>query len=140
MRIVIAVDGSPQSAAAVRHAVKLAGALREPPDLLLLTVDPPMMPGVERRIGAEAVRHYHAENAEYGLRQARGILRRAGVAFEERMIVGDPAPEIVRACTRPRSDLLVMGSRGRGAVESAFLGSVAIKVLAGSKVPVTIVR
>lgn len=140
MRIAIAVDGSPESTRAVRHAVKLAGQMKKPPRLLLLTVDPGMMPGVERRVGAELVRRYHEENAEYALRQGRSVLRRAKLAFEERAIIGDPAPEIVKATIKPRCDLLVMGSRGRGAVGSAFLGSIAIKVLSTSTVPVTIVR
>lgn len=98
------------------------------------------MPGVERRVGADVVRRIHAENAEHALKLSRGTLRRAGLAFEERTVIGDPAMEIIQACARPRTDLLVMGSRGRGAVQSAFLGSVAMKVLSGSKVPVTIVR
>lgn len=140
MRIVLAVDGSPVSTRAARHVVKLAGELRDPPRIVLVTVDPPMMPGVERKLGAAAVRRYHDENITYALRLARGVLRRAGLAFDEHTVIGTVAEEIVRHATRTRSHLVVMGSRGRGAVQSAFLGSVAMKVLAGSKVPVTIVR
>ena len=114
--------------------------MSQPPKLVLLHVDPTLMPGVERRVGAEFVRRIHAENAEHALRASRSVLRRANLDFEERTVIGDPAVEIIQACARPRTDLLVMGSRGRGAVQSAFLGSVAMKVLSGSKVPVTIVR
>lgn len=140
MHIAITVDGSPASARAVRHAAKLARAMAKPPRLTLLHVDPTLMPGVERRVGADVVKRLHAENAEYAMRNGRAILRRARLDFKERTIIGDPATEIIKVCAEPRLDLLVMGSRGRGAVQSAFLGSVAMKVLSGSKVPVTIVR
>lgn len=140
MRIVVAVDGSPASARAVAHAAELAASFSQPPKLVLLAVDPTLMPGIERRIGADAVSRIHAENTEHAFGLGREILGKANLAFEERSIIGDPASEIVRACAEPDYDLLVMGSRGRGAVQSAFLGSVALKVLSGSTVPVTIVR
>ncbi len=140
MKLVLAVDGSSVSARCARHVAKLAKQLSVPPKILLLTADPSMMPGVERKLGAAALRRYHQENAEYAFREARAILQRAGLEFEESLVVGDPHVEIVRACGPRRCDLLVMGSRGRGAVASALLGSVALKVLATSKVPVTLVR
>jgi nucleotide-binding universal stress UspA family protein len=140
MQLILAVDGSTVSARAARHVAKLAFGLRELPRLVLLTVDPPMMPGVERKLGKAAIQRYHDENADYALRDARAILRKAGVVFEERIIIGEVAPSIIKACTPQRCDLLVMGSRGRGAMTSAVLGSVALKILAGSKVPVTLVR
>ena len=59
MRIVVAVDGSPVSARVARHVVALAKAMRKPPAILLMVVDIPMMPGVERKIGAAAVRRFH---------------------------------------------------------------------------------
>jgi hypothetical protein len=42
MRILLAVDGSPVSARAARHVVKLAAGLAEPPRVTLLTVEVPM--------------------------------------------------------------------------------------------------
>ena len=48
MRIVVAVDGSPVSARVARHVVALAKSMRKAPAIVLLVVDLPMMPGVER--------------------------------------------------------------------------------------------
>jgi nucleotide-binding universal stress UspA family protein len=140
MRIVLAVDGSPMAARAARHVAKLAARFKAPPKIVLLTVDPPMMPGVERKIGKATVQKIHEANTDEALRDARAILDKAGVAYEERRIVGEVAPSIIEACGKAPCDLLVMGSRGRGALKSAVLGSVALKILAGSKVPVTLVR
>lgn len=140
MRIVLAVDGSPVSARAARHVVKLAAGMAEPPKLTVVTVDAPMMPGVERKLGKAAVQRYHDENAEYAFREACEILDKAGIAYDARAVIGDVGPSLIKAASPGRCDLLVMGSRGRGAMKSAVLGSVALKVLTGSKVPVTLVR
>jgi nucleotide-binding universal stress UspA family protein len=105
-----------------------------------VTVDAPMMPGVERKLGKAAVQRYHDENFEYALGAARDILDKAGVAHEARPMIGEVGPSLIKAASPSRCDLLVMGSRGRGAMTSAVLGSVALKILAGSKVPVTLVR
>lgn len=140
LKIVLAVDGSPVSARCARFVTKLAAGLQVPPSITLLTADPSMMPGVERRLGAQAMQKIHDENARYAFREARPILQRAKLEYEESCVIGEPHVEIVRACSPRKCDLLVMGSRGRGAVASALLGSVAMKVLATSKVPVTLVR
>lgn len=140
MRIILAVDGSPVSARAARHVVKLAASMAEPPKLTVVTVDAPMMPGVERKLGKAAVQRYHDENAEYAFHEACEILDKAGIAYEARPVIGEVGPSLIKAASPGRCDLLVMGSRGRGAMKSAVLGSVALKVLTGSKVPVTLVR
>lgn len=140
MRIVVAVDGSPVSARVARHVAALAKAMRKPPSVTLLVVDIPMMPGVERKIGAAAVRRFHEETFAAALQQAREVFARAGVPWQEETVVGTPAEEIMKACTRHDADLLVMGSRGQGAVKSALVGSVAMKVVAAGKTPITLVR
>src|SRR5690606_36805458 len=128
MRIVIAVDGSPASVHAARCAGRLASRMARPPRITLLTMDPPLMPGVETRLGKEAVRKYHHDNAEYSLRCPRAALRRTGSAFKDQQVIGLSAEEIIKACNMPTADLLLMGSNGRGAAASVFLGSVAMKI------------
>jgi len=68
------------------------------------------------------------------------VLSRAGVAFIEKVLVGDPAPTILKFIKSSKCDLLVMGSHGRGAFKNLVLGSVATKILSMCEVPVTIVR
>jgi nucleotide-binding universal stress UspA family protein len=140
MRIVVAVDGSPVSARVARHVVALAKAMRKPPAILLLVVDIPMMPGVERKIGAAAVRRFHEQTFTECLHHAREAFARAGLPWQEAAVVGTPAVEILKACSKHDADLLVMGSRGQGAMKSALVGSVAMKVVAAGKTPVTLVR
>lgn len=140
MRIVVAVDGSPVATRAGRHVAHLAAGLKEAPDVVLLHVDEPLLKAVVAELGPQRTAEYHAENARHATRTARAALHRAGIVFEERFVVGEPAATIANTCRKGKCDLLVMGSHGRGAVKSLFLGSVAIKVLSLCQVPVTIVR
>jgi Universal stress protein family len=55
-------------------------------------------------------------------------------------VAGIPADEIVAYADNHDVDLTVVGSRGRGAVASALLGSVSQAVLHESRRPVLVVR
>ena len=46
-----------------------------------------------------------------------------------RLLDGDPAREILRAAREGEHDVIVMGSRGRGRVTAALLGSVSNHVM-----------
>ena len=140
MKILIAVDGSPVSKRAIQHAVRLARALADPPELVLFHADAPLMKAVAIEIGAEQVRRMHEENGRAATRDGRAALKRAHLPFAELLVVGEPAEAIAREARRGRYDLIVMGTHGRGALEGLLLGSVARKVLAQSTVPVTVVR
>lgn len=140
MRIALAVDGSRMSSVAARHVVALQRALAAREPVVVIYVDEPLMQAVALKLGAAGSQRYHEENAAHALRGARAALKRAGIEYRERLLIGDPASRIVEATGKERCDLLVMGSHGRGAMKSLFLGSVTMKVIAQSKVPVTVVR
>ena len=56
-------------------------------------------------------------------------------------VLEEPAADaILRVAEVRQPDLIVMGSRGHGAVASLLLGSVSHRVLAHAYVPVTVVR
>src|SRR4051812_50028176 len=57
-----------------------------------------------------------------------------------RLLDGDPPRELLRAAREGEHDLIVMGSRGRGRMTSALLGSVSNRVMHDSPVPVMIVH
>ena len=140
MRIVLAVDGSPVAARAARFVTRLASQLKEKPQVILLNADEPLLNRVAVELGVHGVAKYHADNGKFALKTAKAVLRRAGLAHEEQLLVGNPAETIVKFAKSAKCDLVVMGSHGRSAFNSLFLGSVAIKVLTHCQVPVTIVR
>ena len=140
MKILLAVDGSPMSTRAAKHAARVAAQLATPAQLVLFNADPPMMQAVAVKIGLEATRRIHAENGQHAIRAARTALKRAHVQFSERLAVGDPAGAIIKAAKAERCDLIVMGTHGQGALQRLLLGSVASKVIAQTDIPVTVVR
>ena len=139
MKIVLAVDGSAPSERAVRHVTKLAKQLAKPPTVLLIHVDPPLLRAAARKLGAAAVAEYHASNSEYALSSARQLLTKGQVEFDALATTGDAAEEIAKAATKLKADMIVMGSRGLTGLKSLMLGSVAMRVLARSSLPTTLV-
>lgn len=140
MRILLAVDGSPVAARAARFVARLAPKLKEKPHVILLNADEPLLSRVAVELGVHGVAKYHADSGKFALKTAKTVLHRAGVAYDERLLVGNPAETIVKVAKSAKCDLVVMGSHGRSTFKSLFLGSVTIKVLAQCQVPVTIVR
>lgn len=140
MKILLAVDGSPISTRAVKHAIALVRAMATPPELVLFNADVPLLQAAATKIGAEAVKRYHLENGQYATRTARASLNRAKVDYAEKLVVADPAEAIIAEARKGRHDLIVMGSHGRGALKGLLLGSVAAKVIANCDTPVTVVR
>ena len=140
MKILIPVDGSAQSNCAARFVIRQWLQRGDVQDITLLHVDLPLSAHIGGYLGAESVAEFHRRNCELALRPARRLLTKAGHLHEEVTCVGEPGEEIVRVASKGRHDLIAMGSHGRGAMGSIFLGSVVLKVLSHSKVPVVVVR
>lgn len=140
MKILVPVDGSETSTRALKHALTLAKASAKPGKVVVVAVDDALFPGVERKIGAEAVRNHHAENFARMFGPARKALARSKVQVSFVETVGAVADGILQTAAKQKVDMIVMGSRGAGAIKGTLLGSVSMKVLAGAEVPVTIVH
>jgi nucleotide-binding universal stress UspA family protein len=63
-----------------------------------------------------------------------------GTSVERMVLQGEPVDAIVGAATEHGAGMIVIGSRGRGALASAALGSVSSEVATRAPCPVTIVR
>jgi nucleotide-binding universal stress UspA family protein len=63
-----------------------------------------------------------------------------GVPAIPKLLRGDPVDEIVRYAELAGVDLVVVGSRGHGALASALLGSVSRGILSRARRPVLVVR
>lgn len=140
MKILLAVDGSPISLRATKFVAKLAKEMAEPPDVILFNADPPLMQAVAIKLGQQGAATYHAENGAYAIKAARTALKRAHVAFTEKLVVSEPAASIVKTSKSERCDLIVMGSHGHTVLQTLFVGSVTAKVIAQGDVPVVVAR
>ena len=67
-----------------------------------------------------------------------GICEQAGVPATTRVVFQSPVEAIVEAAKD--ADLVVMGSRGRGALSGLVLGSLSHRVLGGTRTPVLVVH
>jgi nucleotide-binding universal stress UspA family protein len=75
-----------------------------------------------------------ADDAAYEIVEERGIEART------KLVAGDAARQLVAYADEIDADLIVVGSRGRGAIGGALLGSVSRNVLHEAKRPVLLVR
>ncbi|MBA3470865.1 MAG: universal stress protein [Herpetosiphonaceae bacterium] len=57
-----------------------------------------------------------------------------------RVVYGQPAEEILHACTDEKADLIVMASHGRSGMQRLWYGSVATKVVNAAAVPLLIIH
>ena len=58
---------------------------------------------------------------------------------ERRVVIGDPAERLAELADDEGAELIVVGSRGRGAFKAAFLGSVSNSLVGVARCPVLIV-
>ena len=72
--------------------------------------------------------------------RAKTVSAQNGIVFNEKILYGNEAWEITEFAAYKKFDLIVMGSRGMGAIKEAFLGSVTNIVVHRSKVPVLVVK
>ena len=93
MRIIVAGDGSKIADCAVRYAARLSAALKKASEILVVNVDEPLR-GVAAELTLDSVARYHAENGRFALKKARSILKRAGLDYQQHLLVGDPAETI----------------------------------------------
>ena len=140
MHILLPIDGSPHSTHAARYVADHLHAFGKRPAIALVHVDPPMIEKLTRYVSPEDLARFHEKNARAALAAARRIFEKARIAIRERHLVGDAASCIAAAAKEERSDLIVMGSHGRGPLKSLLLGSVVTKTLAQTRVAVLVVH
>ena len=141
-RALLAVDGSTGAEQAVRHAIALREALRDPSafELHLAHVQRPVSGDVSTFVSTPSLDDYHRERSEAALQPARELLRAAGVSFHEHCRVGDPGKSIAELAQAHDCDLIVMGARGLETNSGAVPGSVARSTVEHAGVPVLLVK
>ena len=144
MRILLALDGS-ESADRARAlvtslawpeptAVRVVAAL----DIGTALWGGPWIPAVP--VDADELEAQAVADLTRVVQEARGPLEAAGLTVEAELLRGRPAAAIVDDARRWQPDLIVVGSRGHGPMETAVLGSVSGAVTDHAGCPVLIAR
>jgi nucleotide-binding universal stress UspA family protein len=136
--VLVAFDGSPEAELALAHATAMAQVYRARLALVAVIAPPPLVawqaPG-----GARAVRDSEELDLDTRLRAAADRVP-DDLSITTRLLDGDPAREILRAAREGGHDVIVLGSRGRGRMTAALLGSVSNRVMHDAEVPVIVIH
>lgn len=146
MKILLAVDGSTYSDAAIEEVLRRPW----PPESEVKVITGVQTPTI---VGAEpwALTPDYFDQLEKSVHEAaKGVIRDAllklksiedkTLTITSEIIEGAPGQVIVEAAERWPADLIVMGSRGLGAWNRLLLGSVSSAVVHHAKCSVEIVR
>ncbi len=137
--IVIATDGSENSKRAISYGIeiaKLSGATVH----ALYVVDTSSFSSIPMDAGWEAMYEILKKEGEEAVSEVKEYGEASGVEVREVLWEGHPSNEIIDFAENNNADLIVMGTLGKTGLDRFLMGSVAEKVVRGSKVPVLVVR
>ncbi len=150
MRILLAIDGSPDTWAAVDF-LKTLNFPKSSKLILVHVVRKQVYQTEQVLIGDRSSREQFAKLAEKilkdrgreGVRLFEQIRERLGSAefiIEERLAFGHEAQEILKAARQTRAELVVVGSKGLTGLRRLLLGSVSHKVVRNASCSVLVIR
>lgn len=140
--ILVPVDGSETSYAAVAKAVELAKAFSSKVTVVqVLSLDPYIAAEyISANQTNDLIERARTAIVE-SLEAAKAKFHEQGIEVETKLLEGQVIHrEIVKAAEESHADLIIIGSHGRTGFKKLFLGSVAQSLLGESHIPVLIVR
>lgn len=113
----------------IREMARIEGVINPVPKMLVNYEEAhPLMFSAMAQASAESERAL-VQYADFLLQQAEKSARHfAAARIDSKVVLGKPAEEIVAFARERQADLIVIGSRGLGRLQSLVLGSTASKV------------
>jgi nucleotide-binding universal stress UspA family protein len=147
VHVLIATDGSDDALAAAARAQGLLAlpakisliCIVEPPPAATAGLESGFAGGVVEPSTVDAAWVAAYEDATDAIERTRAALA-DGAAAEPVVENGSPGPTLCESAERLSADVIVVGSRGRGAIKRALLGSVSTYVVHNAPCPVLVVR
>jgi nucleotide-binding universal stress UspA family protein len=136
LRVIVAIDGSEPA----NVAVELTANIAWPPDSKIAVVEAvdsyvalldgswPAM-GTISQVQVEQIENDERAEAQRLVAAARERLARPGLDVQDAVVRGRAASGIIDRAEATQADLIVIGSRGHGAIESMVFGSVSAEVV-----------
>lgn len=140
--ILIPVDGSECSLRGVNWVLAKRARYANPENLIihLVNVQAPLTHDISHFVGQEQIASFHLEESEKQLLEARKLMDAAGAKYTCHLEVGKIAETITDLADALHCDEIVMGTHGRGALKEFLVGSIAMKIVHLSKLPVMLVK
>ena len=142
--ILVPVDFSDSSRAALIWATKASAAFGAPLEILHVVHDPESDPGYYQRADPQLQRLEVAASEmmdEFVEATIKGSSAPEPLSNARRtLVVGLPVNRILEIAESSNAELIVMGSQGRTGLHRLMLGSKAERVVRSSPIPVTIVK
>lgn len=144
--ILVPIDFSPSSEAALLQAAELAEALQAPVTVLHVVHDLTATPGYQALKGAkkqlrrmEDIAHDLLQEYMQEIQKKHPELKSLHSA-DKLLVVGIPVTRILEAADKVNARMLVMGSQGRTGLSHVLLGSKAEQVVHLARIPVMIIK
>jgi nucleotide-binding universal stress UspA family protein len=134
-KILVATDGSEHSERAARMAIELAKLSGGTVTALYVT-DISRMSHLPDDMLLFSIRELLTKEGNEAVDYLRRLAEESGVAFDKKVVEGNPGDEITKFAYGAGMNVIVIGSVGRTGLDKFLLGSVAEKVVRSSKVPV----
>lgn len=137
--ILIATDGSENTQRAISYGIEIA-KLSGAAVYALYVVNTSPIISEYWTIGKKNVYEIIRSEGEKAVFEVKKIGEASGVEVKEVVLDGYPSNAIIDFAENNNIDLIVMGTLGKTGLDKLLIGSVAEKVVRGSKVPVMVVR
>lgn len=138
-RILVAIDGSKMSNKALKSAFQIAkeryskvGVIHVEKNIMLsenMTTD-----------SIDEIYSKITHEVDGLFDEAKALAKEEELEIDTHYVMGDPAVQIIKTAEQENYQLIIMGSRGLGAIKGIVMGSVSYKVLQLSHCPVLIIK
>ncbi|MEX0854737.1 MAG: universal stress protein [Nitrosopumilaceae archaeon] len=137
-KILVPLDGSKNSLRALDMAIALARRC----EAIIVGICVIYAPSRTEFGRGMAVEKGSYEKVKKFMNDAKTLAAQNGIIFDEKIAYGDVGYNIVKFAhnKKIKIDMIVIASRGRGAVKEIFFGSVSHYILHASNLPVLVVK
>jgi len=132
-RILVPLDGSSQGEIVLPYVYQMATRFKT--EILLVSVTQPLIPQPDQLHPAylgHLVEQMHRDLRDWDPKGEPGI--------QTKVLLGEPADEILKCAEQQKASIIIMASRGRSSRGPWILGNVAAKVLRATDKPIMLIK
>ena len=141
-RVLVPIDGSECSLRGIALIISKRSFYSNPDDLdiHLVNVQARFSHDISRFASHEQIAGFHQDESEKSMKGACELLDASGVKYTCHLKVGNVAETTVGLAESLQCDQIVMGTHGRGAFQEFLVGSITLKTVHLSTIPILLVK